>query len=340
MAATATTPFPTINVVPGGFRWNADAATKAGAKGAFLRVGGQQVTRRFLSGAKRSWASADPAENQTVFHTGYRITGTPENIRIALTYAGVGADQINQVLASAITRDNWQTTMTAEVAKELANREGLKGAKPAAEAYEWDQILWFAQNLKTAVIATKTGEQRGAVASPGRAGAGESLADKIKKLAAGKVLDVSNMDINTGKGVRTVQAPKTAKSGKFGTGRVPIISNDINKYVRAIQLAYGGDAEATYAADVQVVRQALANAGAPAVMGMGQGGQGGQGGAAAPRVPSPAGTRVPGATLAAAPQFTAAVPRIASPRAAGTQGGAGLPQIPALGALLQGTTRT
>lgn len=335
MAQQATTPFlPTINVVPAGFRWSVDAGTKAGAKGAFLRVGGQQVTRRFLSGAKRSWASVDPAENQTVFHTGYRITGTPENIRTALNYAGLGADQIAQILASVITRDNWQTTMAEEVQRELNLREGLKQAKPAAEGgYGWNDILWFAQNLKSAVIQTKTGEQKGAVTSPGRAGAGESLADKVRKLAAGKVLDVSNMDIHTGKGVRTVAAPKTAKSGKYGTGRVPIISNDIQKYIRAIQLAYGADQEAAYAGDIQVVRQALANAGAPAVMTAVMPG-------AVARTASPVRTasppRVPGATIAPPPVFTAAVPRVASPTRVGTVGGGNLPAIPALGGLLQG----
>ncbi|CAH6420787.1 Hypothetical protein HVR_LOCUS1291 [uncultured virus] len=327
-----TTPFPTINVVPAGFRWSVDAANKAGAKGAFLRVGGPQVTRRFLSGAKRSWASADPLENQTVFSTQYRITGTPDNIRTALTYAGIGVDQINQILAAAITRDNFATTMKGTVDQELEAHAALKGAKPAVQGYDWPQILWFAQNLKSAVIATKTGEQRGAVTSPGRAGTGESLADKIKKLVAGKVLDVSNMDINTGKGVRTISAPKTAKSGKFGTGRVPIISNNLEKYIRAIQLAYGAGAEEQYAADIQVVRQALANVAAPMIA---------AGGPAAPlvpavtRVPSPA--RVPGATIAAAPTFTAAVPRVASPPRVGTLGGANLPNIPAIGNLLQPT---
>lgn len=333
MAATQP-PFPTINVVPAGYRWSAEAAKKAGDKGAFLRVGGTSVSRRFLSGAKRSWTSAKPEENQTVFHTGFRITGTPEAIRTALTYAGIPADQIQAVLASAITRDNFNTTMAAEVAKELAAHNAAKQAKPVAEGYEWAQILWFGQNIKSAVISTKAGETKGAVASPGRAGAGESLSDKVKKLAQGKVLDVSNMDINTGKGVRTVNAPKTDRSGKFGTGRIPIISNDINKYVRALQLAYGADAEATYAGDIGVVRQALANVGAVAAAAPGT--------PAVPRPVSPA--RVAGQTLAPAPVFApvgTAVPRIASPGRAvvtppvATTGAANLMQIPTLNTLMR-----
>jgi hypothetical protein len=350
MAQQATPFLPTINVVPNGFKWSLEAANRARQKGSFIRVGGQGTTRRFLSGAKRSWASTDPAENRTVFHTGYRITGTPENINIALTYAGVAADQINQVLASVITSENWNTTMADEVAKELALRDGLKEAKPATDGgYSWEQIMWFAQNLKTAIIATKTGEQKGGVTSPGRAGAGESFAEKVRKLPQGKVIDVSGMDINTGKGIRTVNAPRSWKSGKYGSidavtrlYRIPIISNDLNKYIRAVELAYGVEAAATtHAADIEVVRQGLANTAAPPVPGFMPG--------AVPTAPAPGGVpiaplraatppRVPGATIAPAPVFTAAVPRVASPQGlqrVGTVGGDNFPGIPALNGLLQ-----
>lgn len=313
-------PFPAINVVPAGYKWSNDAAAKAAAKGQFLRVGGQSVTRRFLSGAKRSWTNVKPEENQTIFHTGYRITGTPEAVRTALQYAGVSAADIQQVLATAITRDNYQSTMAQAVNEEMGKHLAAKGKKPVAEGYEWDQVLWFAQNIKTAVIATKTGETKGAVQTGGKVGTADSLADKIKKLPAGKVIDVSNMDVQTGKGLRTQPAPKTDRAGKYGTGRVPIISNDINKYIRAIQLAYGPEGEATYAGDIQIVRDALAKTTAPQMQLQGQVG--------APGIPSP--TRVAGATIVAQPTF---VPQVRTP--AKTVGGANFPFIPALGGILQ-----
>jgi len=323
-----TLPFPVMNVVPAGYRWSAEAAKKAGDKSAFIRVGGTQVTKRFLSGARRSWTSTKPEEQQTIFHTTYRITGTPENVRAALTYAGVSPDQIQQVLDTAITRDNFNTTMAAEVQRELAAHEALKRAKPVTEGYDWPQILWFAQHIKEAVISTKAGEQKGGLVSPGRAGGGESLAEKIRKLQSGKVLDVSEMDINTGKGVRTKPAPKTAKTGKFGTGRIPIISNNIDKYIRALQLAYGPDAEQTYAQDIQAVRDTLLRAGAPAMV------------SPPPLIRAPSPVTAPGATLAPPPQFvpatTGTVPRVASPPRVGTVGGQTLPQIPPLTGLLQG----
>jgi hypothetical protein len=331
-----TLPFPTINVVPAGFRWTADSATKARAKGAFVRVGGPQLSRRFLSGANRSWAKPNPEEYNTIFHTGYRITGTPEAVQTALAYAGVPASDIQQVLATSITRNNFDTTMAAAVKQELAEHTAVKQTKPTTEGYEWEQVLWFAQNVKTAVIQTKTGEQKGGVTSSGRAGTGESLGEKVRKIAQGKVLDVSGMDMNTGKGVRTIAAPRTAKSGKFGTARVPIISNNIDKYIRAIQLAYGAEGEQAYAQDIQVVNQALSNAGVATI--------------AAPlpsvltKVPSPvrisSPPRVPGSTLAGIPTFQPVgqgVPRVSSPPRVGTIGGQNLPVMPPLGGLMTKT---
>jgi len=311
--------FPTINVVPAGFRWTPDAAKTAQERGAFLRVGGQAVGRRTLSGARRAWAKLDnPDESRTIFLLAHRITGTPENVSTALNYAGFPQADINAAIAGAITRDNFQSTMAQAFNDEIARHAATKRVKPQAEGYEWDQILWFGQNIKSAQIGTKPGELRGAVVAGGKAGAGDSLAEKLRKLGPGKVLDVSNMDLATGKGVRSIPSPKTAKSGKFGTTRIPIISNKLDTYVRALELAYGADARTTYAQDVEQVRLALT--GAPAL-------------AAVPRAPSP--TRVPGAVIAPAPQFALAggVPRLATPRGVGTLGGAGLAGIPALATL-------
>lgn len=321
--------FPTATIIPVGFRWTQDAAGKAAAKGAFLRVGGAQVTKRFLSGSKRSWTSTKPDEYRTIFSTDLRITGTPEAVTTALSLAGLTQEQIQEVLARSITRDNFNTTMAAVYNNEIANYEAIKQQKPVPEGYEWDQLIWFGQNIKSAVIATKTGEQRGTVASPGRAGAGESISEKLNKLAPGKVLDVSNMDLNTGRGVRTVTAPKTERSGKYSSGKIPIISNNIDKYIRALQLAYGADAETVYAADIDMVRHLLAGTITQLYTFPAQ--------PVAARVPSP--TRVPGQTLASPPRFQAApvVPRVASPPRAGlgTIGGGGFPNIPPLQGLMQ-----
>ena len=51
--------FPTVNVVPAGFRWTNESAAKAAQMGGFLRVGGPLVTKRFLSGATQYFNNAN-----------------------------------------------------------------------------------------------------------------------------------------------------------------------------------------------------------------------------------------------------------------------------------------
>lgn len=325
----ATVPFPTVNVVPQGFKWSPELANRANEKGQFIRVGGtKQTTKRFLSGAPRRWASADPEENQTIFHTGYRITGTPQNVRLALQYAGIDNATIDQVLASSITRDNYTTTKAAEFQQEVENAHRLKGNKPAVEGYSWDQIIWFWKQLPGAIVGTKSGEQRGAIGGQGRGGTTQSLGEKIRNLKKDQVIDVSNIDPRTGKGARTVNRPKTNKSGKLGTKTpgVPIISNNLDNYIRAIELIYGPDGLQAYAGDIQAVRDELNRKFNPGLVGARP---------PSPRggVAAPATVFTPGAVLAPQPTFRPASPRAVAPVT--TVGGGGLAQIPPITNLLR-----
>lgn len=250
--------FPTqnITVVPQGFKWTVEAAEKAARNHNFIRVGGPTVTTRVLSGAvKRSWKKDDPKENNTIFVTDYRITGTEENIRAALEYAGYSEQEINKAIANAITKNNYQTIKADEVNQELADYEQAKEQKPQTEPYSWENIRWFANNIKFAVFSTKSGEQHGALAPHGHGG--DTLAEKVQKLTQGKVIDVSGMDFMTGKGARTMPMPKTGRAGKFGSGNLPFISNDVEKYRRAIEVVYGAEALNTYAKDISYVDQAI-----------------------------------------------------------------------------------
>lgn len=312
-------PFPTINVIPAKYRWTPEAAQKAATKGVFVRVGGTQVTPRYLSGAKRSWKSADPEENRTIFNLTYRITGTPESIRAALGYAGYTPEQIEAAIADSITSENWETDRYQDVVNEITASNEIKEKKPQAEGYELDQILWFAGNLKNAVVANKGGsEQKGQLTTARGTGNVESMADKIAKLKEGNTLDVSGMDYATGKGVRSIPAPKTDKAGKFGTLALPFISNNIDNYIRAIELAYGPEGLTRYADEIEVVRRALQAT--PTNVG----GKRGQQQPQVIKAPSPA--VVPGANLAPVPNFqrTAASP-VAGVR---TAGGNAFPTLP------------
>lgn len=85
-----------------------------------------------------------------------------------------------------------------------------------------------------------------------------NLATKLQNIAPGYVLDVSNMNAD-GSGVRQILRPTTRRSGKFGTENIPVVSNNIINYVRALKLAYGDQAEEVFANDINAVNQALMN---------------------------------------------------------------------------------
>jgi hypothetical protein len=284
-------PPPQINNVPPGFNWKVAAAGKAGEAGKFLYVGGgKEVTKRALSGAKRYWQSDDPNENTIIYNTRYRITGTPANVAQALRYQGYPEADIAAALADSITRDNYATTKRDAVAAELASAQAAAAKKPAkATPYRLVDYLWFAKNLPKAQIITKaTGAATGAAAAGTRRKGRDTIAEKFQKLAAGKVLDVSAIDYATGDGATVRTATQKSRTGRQGTKNLAIVSNNVQNYQRAIELIFGPQGLQTYAADIQMVARAIADAG--------------QAQAAAPAatvpVPVPAAPVVPGATIA------------------------------------------
>jgi hypothetical protein len=82
-----------------------------------------------------------------------------------------------------------------------------------------------------------------------------SLIDRVRDLHPGHVIDVSNMDA-AGKGARVVPEPKTSRGGKYGVAGIPIISNNSQNYVLAMQIVYGADAPQRYAARIAEIQAA------------------------------------------------------------------------------------
>lgn len=229
--------------VPAGVRWTQEDAQKALAKHAFIRVGGKNVTYRYISGALRSWNSDKPDEQSTLFNLQHRITGTPEKITEALTYAGFTPAQISQVLASSIGATNVETQTTANLAfkKECETLESHRKTATATEtqsSYTVAQLISLGDRVRDSTIVRPTKVSK----STPTAGTlrGPSLKERLDTLGAEKVLDVSNMDRLTGKNVRSVHRPKSSRGGKFLSQDVPIVSNNLGNFVSAVGLIYGG----------------------------------------------------------------------------------------------------
>lgn len=228
--------------VPAGIRWTPEDAQKALTKRAFIRVGGKNVTYRYISGALRSWNSDKPEERSTIFDLQHRITGTPESVSEALTQAGLTQAQVTRALADSISAENVQSQAVARLySEELGAYQELQKSTAAAEttsSYTMADIISLGERVKDATIIkpTKTGGKSTPTAGTLR---GPSLKDRLAGLGADKVLDVSNMDRLTGKNVRSVARPKSSRGGKFLSQHLPIVSNSLDNFTAAIRLIHG-----------------------------------------------------------------------------------------------------
>lgn len=345
------TAVPRTNAFQPKIQWTQDAANKAAEKAKFIRVNlqGNKPTPRFFSGYKRSWYnSVKPEELNTIFVPEYRISGTPEAVRAALVNALGNQAVVEQALANAITRDNWQLPHNVQfIEQELARIEQVKAKEAPSVPIDWNLIKTCADNLDKATPLTKGGNvAKGVHLAPGRASAGRSLKDKVLSRGEGQAYDVSGIDLNTGHGGRSVRAPKNmTKAGK--TGRITVAglriqSNDPERYRKAIELTYGPQGLQTYAPQIQefdrqyrehqasqqyqasvMPAPALLGARAPSPRTL-------VNPVAQPRLVAP----VAGAALAPSVSIRPAVPTAATIRSPtnrlGVVGGAGLPGIPTL----------
>lgn len=328
--------FPTaaaaVQAIPANLRWSTAAAKKAAEKGTFIRVGGPKLTKRLLSGAERSWKSTDPSEYTTVFilHPEVRLSGPMEAVRMALSYH-YPADAVAAWLATAVTRDNYQSS--AAYAQELAALKALAGTKVKKAVADpmtvLNQAAWVAKNIKSADLVKKDGaaSTKGSAAAGAR---GKSLAERVQLLGPGRVLDVSGLDAS-GKGARDVAMPG-ARSAKVRIGDLRIISDKRDGFVNALNILFPGQDINAYVAAFDAAMAGRVKAVAPA---------------AAPAAPFPAAFAAPAALpmavpLPAAPVVVApagartpgrmsptAVPLVASPgrRGLATVGAAGLPPL-------------
>ncbi len=329
--AQVPTSFPTAAVPihrTAGFQWTREKALKAAEKNNFIRVGPNQSqpARRFLTGAERKWRSDNPLENESIFilDPNYRISGNVNDVVQALREASIDDATIQGLLNNAVTKQNYQDggAYQALYDAEIARRKGLSKAKSDIKSnYQLKDAVWFAENLKGADRTSATGEVikggkvvAGAGAGAGAGGKNTTIQAKYRVLDENQVLDVSRIDLATGKGYRTMARPtkpSSTKGRKAGAAGVKLISNNLESYVRALELIFGPNAQQQFAEQIASVRRQLAPVVPAAVQTTGFPTPG--------RFPVP-GAPLPGAALAPPVQFTpvSQVPLVRTP-------GAGVP---------------
>ena len=88
--------------------WTQERAQRAAEQGNYIYVPKTGRTL-LLAGTHRMWNRPEPAN--IIYHSGYRIAGTPNDVQNALLQAGVDRQTIDQVLATSLAANNYNTNM-------------------------------------------------------------------------------------------------------------------------------------------------------------------------------------------------------------------------------------
>jgi hypothetical protein len=225
---------------------NVQTLKDAEAKRQFLLVDTTNSLITILD-APKIWLT----QPEILFHTGYRIAGTPSNIIAALNSLNLPSDVIDQIIHTAISSSNYQTNpfyQTEVQNYRLWKRSAVKANIMAPGASLFDLMLALDPNLQK--TRPNKYDQRsqikpttGVKSSTRRT----SIYDKILSLEPGKILDVSGLKEN-GTGARVDKAPG-ARSKKQGVPGLPIVSADFDHYLLAVRMI--PDGEQRYATELQ-----------------------------------------------------------------------------------------
>lgn len=219
---------------------------KAAAAAEFIKANPNETGTLKITGAKAKWAGEGGED--IVYNVEYRLVGTRDQIRNVLKNSNLDEAEINRTMREdLITKQNFEGEK-AEQYEELIEQttrvreeKKLEAAEEGPEYSLEDLAMIVSQlGIKAGAVGVGKGVARPtkgkAAASPRARGPKRSLADRIKDLPQGYVLDVTGITPE-GKGVKSKEAPKAGgKSKRVGVPGLPIISSNYADYATAIGL--------------------------------------------------------------------------------------------------------
>lgn len=212
--------------------WSIVAAQDALSRHQFIKISLNSLpTRITVQDLPQLWGE-DPT---AVAHTGYRIAGSLSDVTTELQTI-LPAEQLNAILGTMLTKDNYSTTM-AEVYR--SEQEQFTTWNRDITLYQTTipgQLSLFniVRQIDPSVgINTTTGQMQ-----KKKGVARKSLQEKIANLGVGRVLDVSKLQ-EDGTGYKTVLMPKNI-GYRFYVSSLPMISDDLTHYLRALSQLPGG----------------------------------------------------------------------------------------------------
>lgn len=207
------------------------AYATANQKYVLIKEGNNRFTD--ISQAYNLWMN-DPT---LIFIPSYRLAGKKEDIMKALNIASFPELPI-------ITFENYNNTMAQTYSADLTNYNNWKRAMVNRQNGSYgirmmDILVKINPSLISGVKNVKNLKEMGvSVAVKPRNRVNKGLEVRLRALEAGKILDVSNLEID-GTGARAMVMPKT-RTTKFMYPSLPMASNNIDKYVLALSMLPGG----------------------------------------------------------------------------------------------------
>lgn len=226
-----------------GLRFTDEAMKKAFNEGNFIRVVNESKassTRKMSSAMKKGFTEGEIF----IMNDKYRLTGTPENIRLALLAKGESDNYIRQLINDAITVDNYENDKFDAFRDEVLSAAELKSKRHDTLAYEWEYIMWFGANVKDATIVKEEKDANGVSVLKTINNCRTKTKDirtEYNCLKPGQVMDVSNIDPKVGTGYKKLN--KAPIKGKFTGGSTKIYSNNENNFIAAMRLIHGDQFE-------------------------------------------------------------------------------------------------
>lgn len=220
--------------------------TKASQGGYYIKAAPGSKGTQLISGAIGYWRT----HPNVIYVPGAQLVGTPEDVTAVLTKLGQYPETINQLLAGAYTRDNYnvpaaQGGQQEAFETELAQRKGAIKTTNINRAQgignrgqpivTLDMLPYILNSLKATGVVSNVPSRRKVGVTSRRvvtSTRGLSLAEKINALAAGKSIDVTGIKDNS-TGTRVINTPGV-RSDALGSPDLPIVSRDRNSYIRAL----------------------------------------------------------------------------------------------------------
>jgi hypothetical protein len=231
---------------------------EARANHSYIRVTGKKNKNISIAGIYRTFEN--PATSNYVYVPSLRLMGDPEDVRkaiLSLRWMGANGEvmsyspqEADAFVATGLNKNNYninnayvpddqggmEDTLIREIEESSEARKGIKKEKSASKLPPvslenlkdvWEQVTGKVETTATKASPSSSGRRRR-----------QTLAERYRALAPGRVLDVSSFNPVTGTGAAAKPAPPSTSS-KVGVPGIPIVSNNPATYEAAVNEIFG-----------------------------------------------------------------------------------------------------